>query len=77
MAIKIETPIRAETSVSGATLQALQQENQRLKRAVEELSFLNELARAIGLAKALGLQEEAARLQAEFDSEGQRPAPAK
>lgn len=34
-------------------LQALQQENQRLKRAVEELSFLNYLARAIGASTNL------------------------
>ncbi|MBM2839890.1 MAG: hypothetical protein HW412_418, partial [Bacteroidetes bacterium] len=29
-------------------LQTLQEENQRLRRAVEELSILNDLARAIG-----------------------------
>ena len=31
-----------------SSLEALQQENSRLKRAVEELSVLNDLARAIG-----------------------------
>jgi sigma-B regulation protein RsbU (phosphoserine phosphatase) len=36
-----------------ATLLALQQENQRLKRGVEELSFLNDLARAIGASTHL------------------------
>jgi len=39
--------------VPDAKLQALQQENQRLKRAVEELSFLNDLARAIGASANL------------------------
>jgi sigma-B regulation protein RsbU (phosphoserine phosphatase) len=38
---------------SDAKLQALEQENQRLKRAVEELSFLNDLARAIGASANL------------------------
>jgi len=36
-----------------AKLLALQQENQRLKRGVEELSFLNDLARAIGASTNL------------------------
>jgi hypothetical protein len=31
------------------TLQSLQEENQRLRRAVEELAILNELARVIGV----------------------------
>jgi sigma-B regulation protein RsbU (phosphoserine phosphatase) len=39
--------------VPSASLFALQQENQRLKRAVEELSFLNDLARAIGASTNL------------------------
>jgi sigma-B regulation protein RsbU (phosphoserine phosphatase) len=43
----------AAAPVPNVTLQALQQENQRLKRAVDELSFLNELARAIGASTNL------------------------
>ena len=37
-----------QTEVDGSTLQSLQAENKRLRRAVEELSILNELARDIG-----------------------------
>jgi len=37
-----------QTEVDGSTFQALQAENKRLRRAVEELSILNELARDIG-----------------------------
>ncbi len=36
-----------EPSVSTGTLQTLQEENKRLRRAVEELSIINDLARAI------------------------------
>jgi len=43
----------AVAPVQDAKLLALQQENQRLKRAVEELSFLNDLARAIGASTNL------------------------
>jgi len=39
--------------IPDARLQSLQQENQRLKRAVEELSFLNDLSRAIGASTNL------------------------
>jgi len=42
-----------EAPVLEAKLKALQQENQRLKRGVEELSFLNDLARAIGASTNL------------------------
>ena len=38
----------AEQDVLTARIQSLQEENQRLKRAVEELSLINDLARAIG-----------------------------
>lgn len=38
----------AEQEIPSSLPQALQEENRRLKRAVEELSILNELARAIG-----------------------------
>lgn len=38
-----------------ATLQALQRENERLRRAVNELSILNELATAIGSAHDLNV----------------------
>lgn len=41
------------TPLPDVTLQNLQQENQRLKRAVDELSFLNDLARAIGASTNL------------------------
>lgn len=43
----------SDTPALNASLQALQRENQRLKRAVEELSFLNDLARAIGASTHL------------------------
>jgi len=43
----------ANAPVPNAALQALQQENRRLNRAVEELSFLNDLARAIGASTNL------------------------
>jgi len=43
----------AGAPVQEAKLLALQQENQRLKRAVEELSFLNDLTRAIGASTNL------------------------
>src|SRR5574341_1080604 len=43
----------AVVPIADAACRALQQENQRLKRAVEELSFLNELARAIGASANL------------------------
>jgi sigma-B regulation protein RsbU (phosphoserine phosphatase) len=43
----------AEATALEAKLNALQQENQRLKRGVEELSFLNDLARAIGASTNL------------------------
>lgn len=48
MSTATNPPVGAE-----AKLHALQQENQRLKRAVEELSFLNDLARAIGASTSL------------------------
>ncbi len=38
----------SETTGHSSQIQSLQNENQRLKRAVDELSVLNELARAIG-----------------------------
>lgn len=38
----------SETNGHSSQLQSLRDENQRLKRAVEELSVLNELARAVG-----------------------------
>jgi phosphoserine phosphatase RsbU/P len=37
-----------QTDVSEFTIKRLQEENSRLKRAVEELTILNDLARAIG-----------------------------
>jgi serine phosphatase RsbU (regulator of sigma subunit) len=43
----------AGAPVPDAAFQILQAENQRLKRAVEELSFLNDLARAIGASTNL------------------------
>lgn len=42
----------SETNGHSSQLQSLQEENQRLKRAVEELSVLNELARAIGASSS-------------------------
>lgn len=48
MSAATNPPVGAE-----AKLLALQQENLRLKRAVEELSFLNDLARAIGASTSL------------------------
>ncbi len=38
----------AEDSLSGGTIDSLRDENRRLRRAVEELSVLNDLARVIG-----------------------------
>jgi GAF domain-containing protein len=51
--MKAEKAIPLPAPVTNATLRTLQEENQRLKRAVEELSFLNELARAIGASTNL------------------------
>lgn len=51
--MKSDNPIPAGAPVADAALQALQTENRRLKRAVEELSFLNDLARAIGASTNL------------------------
>jgi serine phosphatase RsbU (regulator of sigma subunit) len=53
MAMKTEKQLLAGGPVHDAALQILQTENQRLKRAVEELSFLNDLARAIGASTNL------------------------
>ncbi|NIO29112.1 MAG: SpoIIE family protein phosphatase [Candidatus Latescibacteria bacterium] len=41
-------PERREGPVDPANIRALQEENEQLKRALEELSILNDLARAIG-----------------------------
>jgi sigma-B regulation protein RsbU (phosphoserine phosphatase) len=49
---KSERPTAA-APIPEAKLLALQEENQRLKRALEELSFLNDLARAIGASTNL------------------------
>ncbi len=54
MAAEENMPGKANASLD-PTLQALQVENQKLKRAVEELSLLNELAREIGAS--LDMQE--------------------
>jgi len=51
--MKTDNPIPAGAPVPDAAVQTLQIENQRLKRAVEELSFLNDLARAIGASTNL------------------------
>jgi serine phosphatase RsbU (regulator of sigma subunit) len=51
--MKTEQHSPASAPSSDAALQILQTENQRLKRAVEELSFLNDLARAIGASTNL------------------------
>ncbi len=52
------------TPDADAALHALQRENERLRRAVSELSTLNELATAIGAVDVRGPSRHRAPLQA-------------
>jgi serine phosphatase RsbU (regulator of sigma subunit) len=51
--MKTDKHLPAGEPISDAAFQILQTENQRLRRAVDELSFLNDLARAIGASTNL------------------------